>query len=205
MTEIRAFIATPCLGFSLCLNYHESIVNLLMAARDRPDINLSFAHLGHVSLVHLARNMCVKFFLESDYTHLFFIDADIGFEPESVFKALDSGLDVVAGLCPFKDDSGETVVDRPKATNRYTPVIKAGTGFMCIRRNVFEKMLKDIPDLTYMADRDGTLSYRFFDTGRDLGEDYAFCARWGSLGGKIHADTISKFTHQGVKVYQERT
>lgn len=200
---MKPLIATPCLGFSLCLNYHESILKLSMASRERSDVELSFLHLGHISMIHLARNMCAKFMLEGPYSHLFFIDADIGFEPDNFFHFLDSGHDVVGGVCPRKEDGGPTTIPRPKTDDRFVEVDKAGTGFMCIRRNVFETLAEKSPDLVYQNEDETLPSYRFFDTWRHLGEDFTFCARWKSAGGKIFADTKAKFSHQGVKVYTE--
>ena len=37
-----------------------------------------------------------------DYTHLLFIDAEIAFNPESVFRMLDLDEDVVTGVYPRK-------------------------------------------------------------------------------------------------------
>ena len=97
-------------------------------------------------------------------------------------------------------------------------VLDAPTGFMVIARRVFEQMALAMPELRYTPDVSGHPDvrrgqpappphYRFFDVlaepdnGRYLTEDYAFCRRWQSIGGKVHVDTSSNLTHQGLKTY----
>ena len=78
----RIFIATPCYGGMLTTNYFESCMGL-MAQCIQKRIGLQFATIGNESLVTRARNTLVQLFMDDkkEYTHLMFIDADIGFEP----------------------------------------------------------------------------------------------------------------------------
>jgi hypothetical protein len=39
------------------------------------------------------------------------------------------------------------------------------------------------------------------DNGRHLSEDYAFCRRWQSVGGKVFIDARSRLSHQGLRTY----
>jgi len=48
------------------------------------DIDIKFFYLFNESLITRARNYCVDEFMRSDYTHLMFIDSDIGFDPNDV-------------------------------------------------------------------------------------------------------------------------
>ena len=89
---------------------------------------------------------------------------------------------------------------------------EAPTGFMVVKRCVFEHMMLAYPDLQYtpdsIDDQDASLHYRFFDamvdpkTRRYLSEDYGFCRRWTGLGKSIYVDAHSNLTHQGVKLYR---
>jgi hypothetical protein len=55
------------------------------------------------SLVTRARNDCVAYFLSNPaFTHLFWIDADIGFSSDAAFRLLLSDRDVTAGVYPIK-------------------------------------------------------------------------------------------------------
>lgn len=92
--------------------------------------------------------------------------------------------------------------------NGLLEVYDAGTGFMLIKRNVIESMIKEFPETLYYSDKDVTLTleqntrYALFDTlidedKRYLSEDYTFCRRWQKLGGKIYLDVNTVLGHIG--------
>lgn len=191
---MKPLIATPCYDGKVCINYFISIARL----NPVPEI---IAPSG--ALVTYARNDCVANFMAGNWSHLFFIDSDIGFEPAAFRRVLASGYDVAAGAYSHRIE-GETsnggfVGDfsglGPVGEDGFAVTEDASTGFMCIARRVFEKMAAA-----------GIGKHEFFDTMR-LGDEYvaedaAFCKRWRALGGLIHLDTRSALTHQGVKFYQ---
>lgn len=89
----------------------------------------------------------------------------------------------------------------------------AGTGFMLIKRGVFEKMAEAYPELQYNndinVDKDlDKYTYAFFDTiieessKRYLSEDYTFCRRWQNLGGKVWLDPNISLNHYGTIPFQ---
>ncbi len=85
----------------------------------------------------------------------------------------------------------------------------AGTGFMLIRRDALLRMVAAYPELRYNATPTNagacaeSHQYALFDcmidpaTNRYLGEDYAFCQRWRTIGGTVWLDTRSTLTHVG--------
>ena len=90
---------------------------------------------------------------------------------------------------------------------------RAPTGFMMIKRQVFEIMQKKMPELKYkmMRSMNGELKERelwgFFDLrktpeGGRVGEDYAFCDRWKACGGRIFASVLDKMAHIGNHSYE---
>lgn len=96
------------------------------------------------------------------------------------------------------------------------PVHDAGTGFMIIKREVFNKIIKAYPEIVYYFDKDMTVPkkqrkmYAFFDTsidedGRYLSEDYTFCRRWQKLGGEIYLDINVVLDHTGTYVFKGRS
>jgi hypothetical protein len=187
-------IATPCYGGMLCVNYVTSIAML----SPMPDI---FFPTG--SLITRSRNACVAKFRAGPWSHLFFIDADIGFTPASFRRLLTAGYDVAAAPYPFKSDDiaeqGGFVVDANElgvvGRDGFAPIVNAPTGFMCIARSVIDRMAAA-----------GIGAHEFFETMRNgdeyLADDHAFCRRWQSLGGSIHLDTKAELTHQGLKVFR---
>jgi hypothetical protein len=192
---LKPLIATPCYGGMLCENYVASIVKL----EPMPDF-----FFPACSLITKGRNACVARFLKGDWSHLFFIDSDIGFTPAEFYRLLSSGYDVAAAPYPFKSDNIDVqrgfVVDptelAPVREDGFALLLNAPTGFMCIKRSVIETMAAA-----------GIGPNEFFDTMRDedryYGEDHAFCKRWRDLGGFIHLDTRADLTHQGTKLYRK--
>ena len=84
----------------------------------------------------------------------------------------------------------------------------AGTGFMCIQRQVFEKMFEKYADLKYVNDinvdnKFEPYMYSLFDTiidpesRRYLSEDYTFCRRWQEMDGDVWLDPRTGLNHVG--------
>ena len=65
-------------------------------------IPLAFGTIANESLVTRARNVLLAYFLNSDYTHLMFIDADIEFQVDDVLKLWMHNKDVAVGAYPKK-------------------------------------------------------------------------------------------------------
>jgi hypothetical protein len=178
------------------------------------------------SLVTRARNCLTAEFLESDCTHLLFIDSDLMFSVDDVVRIASHDLDLVGGMYPLKIEGelqwcGNGLLGKaetpsgvpPKAESANLPegVEEAryiGTGFMCIARHVLTKMLlADGQEITYQSDSPPhKTEYDFWrvgvrDTGdvrrRYLSEDWFFCQRWLELGGKVYADKDVVLRHVG--------
>lgn len=236
-------IMTPSHDGKYFHNYVISLMGLINVAQQQGMPLDVFLHRGE-SLVTRARNNCVADFLANkNWTHLFWIDSDIGFSPEAALRLLLSDYDIAAGVYPLKTDrwpgEGAAVegltheqilarfarytvnADASPETGRidleiqpdgFMRMTEAPTGFMVIKRNVFERMMKHYPELQYTPDSVGVedkgLHYRFFDvmvdpkTRRYLSEDYGFCRLWEWMGESMHIDANSNLTHQGAKLYR---
>jgi hypothetical protein len=102
----KIFVATPMYGGMCGGQYTKSTADLAsMAAQYGMDVR--FFYLFNESLIPRARNYLVDEFLRSDCTHLMFIDADIGFDPNdvialSVIAAEGSDKDIVCAPYPKK-------------------------------------------------------------------------------------------------------
>lgn len=97
----KFFIATPCYGGALTEPYFRSVIKL-MTFFNQHKIPLAFGTIANESLVTRARNVLLAYFLNSDYTHLMFIDADIEFKTEDFLKLYVHDKDVVVGAYPKK-------------------------------------------------------------------------------------------------------
>jgi hypothetical protein len=166
MTDrIHLMVATPCFGGQVSSIYAGSIFHLQRAVRSRPDIDLSVLMREGDALITRARANLVTLFLDNpSATHLLFVDADIGFTPDQVFRLIESEADVVAGIYPIKRVNWDKAkrmlecdparapsgaldyvleIDNPDhvvTVNGFTRVRYAGTGFLMIRRHVLERM-----------------------------------------------------------------
>jgi hypothetical protein len=229
-------VATPAYGGQVTVPYLQSLTAFTRLATSLP---LTFDLLTSMneSLVTRARNRLVRLFLDSDATHLLFIDADIGFDPYTPFRLLLHNQPVVCGSYPMKGVAwdqlvGQTITSPDQARELATVTVTnfdgadsplgatqlrtegplvavkdAGTGFMCIRRDVIETMV-DRLDVAYTSD-DPSLPgtwHAIFDCairdGRYLSEDYMFCRRWQDLGGTVWLDPAITLDHVGTFTFQ---
>ena len=101
LRENKFFIATPCYGGALTEPYFRSTIKLLTFFNSHK-IPLAFGTIANESLVTRARNVLLAYFLNSDYTHLVFIDADIEFQVDDLLKLYVHDKDVVVGAYPKK-------------------------------------------------------------------------------------------------------
>lgn len=85
----------------------------------------------------------------------------------------------------------------------------AGTGFLCIQRDVITRMVEAYPETRYVPERSDEPAWALFDTsidehGRYLSEDYTFCRRWQRIGGTVWVDPTIVLDHVGSYVYAGR-
>jgi len=100
LSELRKrkiFVATPMYGGQCHGMYCKSTADLAKLGQHY-GVDIKFFYLFNESLITRARNYCVDEFMRSDYTHLMFIDSDIGFDPNDV-------LTLAALMDPDKDDA----------------------------------------------------------------------------------------------------
>jgi hypothetical protein len=163
--QIHLMVATPCFGGQVSSIYASSVFHLQRAARSKPNMDLTVLMRDGDALITRARANLVTLFLDNpSATHLLFVDADIGFTPDQVFRLIESGADVVAGVYPIKRvnwDKAKQMLesnrptspgaaldyvleiddpDRVVTVNGFTRVRFAGTGFLMIKRHVLERM-----------------------------------------------------------------
>ena len=228
---MKLFLSTPCYG-GLCLEkYMSSLIKLQVALIRKGGIQLMIDTTENESLVHRARNVAVgRFMQKTDADYFLFIDADVEFDAESVIRLLDSGYDLSCAIYPKKvvmwdqakravengDDRNLAMISaslvanvgarKRTVENGFVEVLDGPTGFMMIKRSVFEEMEKKFPDLMCKNDhqnRDFDDYCALFDcmidpeSRRYLSEDYAFCRRYQQCGGKIYADCYTTLGHVG--------
>ena len=236
----KPFFATPCYGGQVYESYMRSVIRMIHTF-NMNGIGYIHSTIANESLVTRARNNLVAYFLATDCSHLFFIDADIEFDPSAVVSMIIKDEDIVIGAYPkkgihwenihkasvagskadeiekfqgdyvlnfkFKDEA-QRKAGKLTVQNGLVEVLDGGTGFMCIKRSVIEKMIQAYPECKYVNDINlgeqyEDNCYSFFDTmhcpesNRYLSEDYTFCRRWQQLNGKIWLDPTVNLNHKG--------
>ena len=172
----RIMVGTPCHS-DVSMHYTQAVLKFQQACWAKK-IQVSFTLLKS-SLVTQGRNLCVAEMLshEDNYTHLLFIDSDIDFNAETIFKMLEFDKDIIGVPYPMKILSWDKIWRRhtlkQSAINDANDLAKAGftfpvkvenpnsitvdrglmelthapTGCMLIKREVLEKMIKEYPHL----------------------------------------------------------
>jgi hypothetical protein len=217
----NVFFATPCYGGMLTDQFFLSMFRTSQTFMQQ-GINFRVTTLRNESLISRARNILTAMFLESDCTHLMFIDADIEFQPEDVIRALAYEKDIIAGAYPKKALPVQYAINfkfidkqtkKINVENGIVEVLDASTGFFLVSRECVEKMVQEHPELHYRNDSNigeqyEKHCYALFDTmldpddNRYLSEDYTFCRRWQKLGGKIWIDPQTKLNHVGSYTFE---
>jgi len=207
------YIAMPCYD-SVKINTMLSVIKLVEQLRHsgiRMGINTMRS-----PLIHQARNYLTSVFLTTEYQYLLFIDSDVEFEAEAVLRMLVAKKDIIC--TPYRTKNEEltkhtyTVEFRDPKHIPFLPgglvEIEAGpTGLMLIDRKVFEKIIKNHPDLKIKnkalrtAEKSHEFYYNFFEfkfsDGYSMGEDISFCQLARENNFKIYANTESWTKHHG--------
>jgi hypothetical protein len=166
-------------------------------------VDSTVALLAGCCFVDRARNTLVREFLKTDATHLFFVDADIGFDPLVLPRFIESPHDILVGIPPKRKPEPEFHIG--KATNAVVhgafEAKEVPTAFMCIKRHVFAVLDAAYPDLltAFKAGVEDPPPYfqsRIVD-GEFLGEDIFFCRLWTALGQSVWIDAQVDFSHRG--------
>jgi hypothetical protein len=102
----KIVVATPMFGGQAHVGYIQSIINLTEIA-SKHDIQISYLFRWNESLITRARNHIVDEFLKGDSDYLFFIDADISFNPLDFLYMIqlaekDKEKQIICGAYPHK-------------------------------------------------------------------------------------------------------
>ena len=212
------FIATPMYGgmnHGLYMKACLDLQGLLIAY----GVQVKFSFLFNESLITRARNYLVDEFLHrSDCTHFLFIDSDINFEAEDIFRLMawnsDPKKGIVAGI-PVARKKGKTYISTLDADEdenifmNHMGLVRAkrvATAFMIIRREVFEQLYEAHPEWRYHDEKKvGDEITAFFDfalkDGTYIGEDFLFCDRARELGFEVWIDPTIKLGHMGMEEF----
>ena len=169
------------------------------------------------SQIDVARNQLASDALHDGFESIFFIDADIGFDPTDAYRLIARPERVVAGVYAKKGrrematrfaDGIDHIEFGPTAPGLY-PLKYAATGFLRIRATALRRMIAEL-GLPLCNAKWGRGVWPFFqpiwvpdgDSGHHyLGEDWAFSHRLSQIGITPLADTFIRLWHYGQYAY----
>jgi hypothetical protein len=182
-SDMKVAIATPTHDGNVTIEYLHSLRALESDFR-KNQIQSTLITLQGTTLA-FARNSFASIVMnDKSYTHLLFVDADMGFMPEAVMKLIRSGHAVTGCLCPSRQLNLAKfhAASRSMASAEQAQLIAAdyaagaalerndqgqhvikdgfvrtrriGMGITLIRREVLEELAQKLPELVSSSDKD---------------------------------------------------
>jgi hypothetical protein len=191
------------------LIHHSTVGGLLEVQRFLTENRVGFAVdvIPHDAFIGRARNMAAKRFLASGATDLIYIDADVGFRAKDFGLLMRQDVDICCGLYPYKKDEVAfpcLVAEPQERVGPRVRLVYGPTGFMRIRRKVFESIQRANPGNFYRDDIHVD-TYEFFPFGRRgnefMGEDVGFCRLATERGFKIWGVEGMELQHTGERTW----
>ncbi len=209
---MKIFIAIPSYDSKTHIGTTTSLAaECALAAQVGVPVTISFQ--PGMALVHSARNLLCQRFLESDATHLMFIDADCGWDCGAVIqlcaKASETGAGILAGACRRRKEPESYAINwlagGAHDVNGLIPLEGIGMAFTCIQRKTLEALKTAAPERFYSLD--GERLYAFFDSpikdGFLWGEDFAFCNLAHESGWAVWVDPSITLRHlDGLQTFE---
>lgn len=171
----------------------------------------------------MVRNWMVAKFLETDYSHLAFIDWDVHFPTGTLVRLMERDVDICGAAYPFRSDPvdfpmawmgapGSSVYSvNPKTDepdkNGLIEVSGIPTGCLVIRRECLEKIIQLHPELEYFEPSlPDKKAYSLFEWVRKekmiYTEDFAFCYLARECGFRVWLDPDIDMMHIGPKQFR---
>ncbi len=160
------------------------------------------------SLVHRARMEMTRSFLETDFSHMMWLDADIEFKTEDVAKLWNLQADIAVAAYSMKRP------DMPLSAWKDGKLVKidecpaepfevdcAGTGFMLIDRKVIEKLTEIHGTYQGQHGPSPAIYMTPIHNGGLESEDYYFCRIAQEAGFKVIMDPSIRLGHWGQARY----
>lgn len=208
------FVATPTQNGSLV---HQYLTSYMQSFTDciRKDIVLAPEFAVSFSLVQYARNWLVYQFLsEPKFTHLLWVDSDIGWNSTAIARLVESGKDVIGGSYTTKSPTKPIypfVACGPVDEAGIQEVTCLPGGFLLMSRKAVQALadaspemvmehggedydVKHVCDLELITQEENGRVVR-----RLVGEDYVMQIRLRALGFKLYLLIDIEFVHVGLK------
>jgi glycosyltransferase involved in cell wall biosynthesis len=204
----RVIIATPVAADgSVSIYYVDSLIASFRLAVSH-DVELYPIFMANDVLIQRARNDLIALAIESQVDDLVWIDSDIQWHPEWLFRLLEHPVDVVGGTYPKKSDDeqypvqvhGEKIPVDPKTG--LLEVDGLGTGFLRLTRKALQALWDSNRPYTSNGKAGRWICEVLVgEDGEVIGEDIVLCHKLQALGYKIYLDAGMTCAHIGQKRY----
>ena len=201
---MKVYIGIPFYG-GACAEFVSSLLKT-HAAFHLAGFTVEVDMHTNCSILPKARNEILARFLASGFDKLLFLDTDMVWSIEDVFKLIKSEHEF-CGLDYRKKSEELEMVSHLTGRERdgWQQAFYVGAGVLCLDRSVVEKMTQHHAGTRYVSEN-GEIVFALFDfllkDGRYYGEDATFCHRWLEIGGDISILKGAKTKHIGHKNYE---
>lgn len=208
--EPYILLGTPAYGSMVHTDYLHSVIDFM-----KTGLQVATFTIGNESLITRGRNTILSYFYKHpEFTHLLFLDADIGITAESVVKLIAHQKPVIGAPVPLKGlhpQTGEKVynVGDILSTSRTDPNLvttnRLGTAVFMLNREAVNALV-DGADQYGSSDitRGVTLDQTMYDVfqvgvieGNYLSEDYFVCNTLMERGFDVWVDKSLVVRHNG--------
>ena len=199
--DSKLAIAIPSASGKIPLDVLPAMVNALVEL-DRLGVTYEFLNEKHNSLIQFAREALAFAFLETDCTHILWLDDDIKPEASHIVRLLylASQYPMIGAAYVTKnfDNPKFIVKDIEKAELGLYTAKGMGLGFVCMQRQVIEDVAKDTSDDMFRVYKevleDGTKN--------KVGEDMHFFRMAKKQGYTLYVDPTITLGHEGSFTYK---
>lgn len=204
------FFAIPAYDGKVCAEFLLAFAET-MRLIDRIGLHAQYRILPGDCYIHKARNTLTADFLDSSATEMFFLDTDLGWNPDDVLRMLQLPHELAVAVYPFKQDAEAypiTLEAAPESkpvfdakTGCYS-IVTGPTGFMRIRRSVFDRLAPIVGSYSLAGRRFGNYFATPVEDETFFGEDVFFIQQWLRAGGRAWCLPNVQFRHVGAKAWQ---
>lgn len=207
------FIALPAYTGAVCVETFRSLVGMCFMLMKRGDLISVQEDQGNSMIAH-SRDMLIAKFLETDCTHMLWVDSDVCFSTTDAMKLIDSEHDFTACVYPQKSAAEKYAVQwaTEHAELRadkagFLEVAAVPAGLMCQKRAAIERLCEHYKPTLWYDDKNapgdgGVALFSNLHIGTMYwGEDFSFCKRWRDIGGRIWILPEARLGHVGRHMY----
>lgn len=208
--EINVMIGTPAYGGMVHTDFVRSLLDY-----QHLGLRFSLATLDNESLITRARNSLISMFHHrKEFSHLLFLDADVGLPATGLISLLEHGKDVIGAPVPLKgrNANGTRIFNIGKSVGEEGPLTineRIGTAALLLSRRTVDALVEDAKRDGRVYERTGNLRgdegpavhFDIFRVGvvdaEYLSEDYWVCRTLRQLGFHIYVDPAITTRHHG--------